>query len=204
MVNNVSDREERERLYSRARDELLAQQLHNAETYDRAILSISSAFLALSLAFIKDVIPTAFPSYLIVLYISWALFACAIISTITSIIYGQRGIKKLLIAAEKYYIGRDEDSFKVSEIISKRIDCINAISGVFFISAILFSIVFVGLNFWEVKNMSKETRIVTDSEKRGQVVNTFQKPTQTGQSSGGPDSKTNQPNGKDNSSKSGK
>lgn len=43
--------QQRERLYANARTELLDRQFSNSQAYDKAVLTLSSAFLALSLTF---------------------------------------------------------------------------------------------------------------------------------------------------------
>jgi len=55
----MSDLSERQRVYERTRDDLLKRQLSNAENFDKAILSVSTAALGFSLAFLKDIVPLA-------------------------------------------------------------------------------------------------------------------------------------------------
>src|SRR5258708_16044581 len=45
----------RQEMFQTRRNELLAQQFSNSEGYDKAVLTLSSAFLGVSVAFIKDV-----------------------------------------------------------------------------------------------------------------------------------------------------
>jgi hypothetical protein len=51
LAGTKKDDESREALYQATRKELLAQQSSNAESYDKAVLTISAAFLGVSLAF---------------------------------------------------------------------------------------------------------------------------------------------------------
>ena len=53
----MCDMKERQRLYEEYRKDLLARQLSNAQNFDKAVLSLSTAGLGFSLAFIKDIIP---------------------------------------------------------------------------------------------------------------------------------------------------
>ena len=46
----------RQRLYEQTKAEVISKQLANSTTYDTSILTLSSALLALSVAFIKDVV----------------------------------------------------------------------------------------------------------------------------------------------------
>jgi len=78
------DMEERKKLYEETRKDLLARQLSNAEHFDKAILSLSTAGLGFSLAFIKDIVPIAKASCLGLLHYSWYMFVMAIVVTLVS------------------------------------------------------------------------------------------------------------------------
>lgn len=70
-MKDSDNMEEFEKLYNKTRDELLAKQMSNSETYDRSMLSLSSAFLALSVTFIKDIVPVKESLCTWLLYLSW-------------------------------------------------------------------------------------------------------------------------------------
>ena len=57
-------------IFDSFRDELYKRQLSNSEAYDKAILSLSSAGLAISLSFIKFIVPLEQAKYICVLEIS--------------------------------------------------------------------------------------------------------------------------------------
>ena len=183
-MKDSDNMEELEKLYNKTRDELLAKQMSNSETYDRSLLSLSSVFLALSVTFIKDIVPVKESLCTWLLYLSWGLFALTIIVIFLSFVYGQKGIKQLLAGAEEYYLKGNKDAYKVSEEVSKYIDWFNLASGIIFIIAIISTISFVSINSGRGKSMAKETKTVTQSEQKGQPTNTFQKPQQSGQSTG--------------------
>lgn len=73
-----SEMDERQRIHSETRQDLLKRQLSNAENFDKAILSLSTAGLGFSLAFIKDILPLSNAAHLILLHVSWFLFGAAI------------------------------------------------------------------------------------------------------------------------------
>jgi hypothetical protein len=54
---NTDNNEKAQELYERYRDELLKRQLSNSENFDKAILTLSSAGLALYLTAIEHVVP---------------------------------------------------------------------------------------------------------------------------------------------------
>ena len=70
--------------YIKQDDELSKRDLSNVENLDKAILSLSSAGLGLSLVFIRNVVPLKDASYIFLLHLSWFMFVLAIISLIVS------------------------------------------------------------------------------------------------------------------------
>jgi hypothetical protein len=141
----MTDTEERKRIYSETRRDLLARQLSNAENFDKAILSLSTAGLGFSLAFIKDIIPLSRAGFLDLIYYSWYLFGGAIVVTLLSFHSSQIGIDKQLILAERYYLKCDEKALRTTGW-AKLTVWLNRLSGIFFIAAIFLTIVFVTLN----------------------------------------------------------
>ena len=55
------------------------------EKYDAILTTLGSAFLALSVTFLKDVVPLAEAQWMWVLYLSWASFAGTIMVTVASL-----------------------------------------------------------------------------------------------------------------------
>lgn len=67
--------DETKKIYSETRNDLLNRHLSNTEAFDKAVLSLSSAGLGVSLAFIKDIVPIHTIINIRLLYISWLCFA---------------------------------------------------------------------------------------------------------------------------------
>ncbi|MEI8574822.1 hypothetical protein J0667_23065 [Methylomonas sp. WH-1] len=86
------------------RAELLKRQLSNTENYDKAILSLSSAALGLSLTAIKLIIPIDLAGHLWSIKLSWVLFLLTIIFSLVSFLISNYGINRQLSIAENYYI----------------------------------------------------------------------------------------------------
>lgn len=68
------DQKHRRELYANTRRDLLDRQLSNSEKFDNAILTLSTGALAISLAFIKDIVPLKLAQNLWLLKASWWLF----------------------------------------------------------------------------------------------------------------------------------
>src|ERR1700683_2167793 len=56
----------------------------STDSYDQSLLTLSSGVLALSIAFIKDIVPLQDVVWLGLLYVSWAAFAFCILATVVS------------------------------------------------------------------------------------------------------------------------
>ena len=142
-MQEQEDNKKRELLYEKTREELLDRQLSNSQLYDRAILTLSTSALGLSIAFIKDIFPDLETRCFLIA--SWCLFSFAIISTILSFWAGQKAIKIHLIYAEKFYLEKNEDYRKTS-CYAKISSCLNYCSGGLFIAAVVSTLVFVLIN----------------------------------------------------------
>src|SRR5580658_7082357 len=62
----------------------------NGAAYDKAILTLSGGALALSLAFIKDVVAPATAQHNCLLYAAWALLVLALASNISAFLTAMR------------------------------------------------------------------------------------------------------------------
>jgi hypothetical protein len=176
-----SEDQRREELYQATRTELLAKQFSNSEAYDKAVLTLSSAFLGVSLAFIKDAAqgePLAYPWLLVV---SWAAFALAIVAAVVSFQTGNIAIDVQLVRAERYYKQKDETAYPKTSF-ARFNEFVNWASGILFVIGVILTIVFVSANLMEKNSVSKisktgPTQAFFDSQKISnmQKVETFQK-----------------------------
>jgi hypothetical protein len=144
----MSDDDQKHRLevYANTRRDLLERQLSNSEKFDNAILTLSTGALAISLAFIKDIVPPKLAQNLWLLRASWWLFGFSIISTLASFVASQLGISRQLKYAEEYYLNEKEEYLKKGNYPAILTDFLNYSSGILFIAAIIVTIFFVSSN----------------------------------------------------------
>lgn len=168
-------KETRQRLYEQTKAELLAKQTSNATNFDTAVLTLSSAFLGLSLAFIKDVIaPLSEAIWLPLLYLAWSSFCAAIISTVVSFMIGQASYRSLIAAAERYYIKGEAEAHGLSVSSADRIERLNNLNGFLFILGTVLLLAFTVFNFNRLANMPNTKVPPPPSEQRGQPTAPFQ------------------------------
>jgi hypothetical protein len=117
------------KLYAEYRKDLLARQLSNSENFNRSILSLSSAILAVSVAFLRSQGPSPTPHYVGVLSTSWIAFALAIVSTVLSFMTSQVAIDRHLQFAARYYLEGREDAIELFSIFGRMTSWLNRFSG---------------------------------------------------------------------------
>ena len=174
--------EERKKIYESTRTDLFSRQMSNSGRYDDAILKLSAGILGVSLAFIKDVIPLWKASHIVALELSWIFFSLSIITTLSSFMVSQSGIKKQLDYAEKYYLKYLDEYLTKKNWQAIATDYINMASGFLFVLGVVATVYFVTTNLNGGKNMSDEKKVVfsVDGEaikltKDGQTINFVKK-----------------------------
>ena len=170
----MDNEKERREMYRAYKVEIDKRDLSNSESRDKAILSFSSAGLALSLSFIKFVVPIEKIENFILLYWTWGLFGGAVILTIFSFLFSQYALKKALEDAEEYYLNNKEND--TSQYIKYMEKFFAIIPTLLFTSAIVCIVVFSIQNFSNkernIMNSSdkKETTVPKELEKRGTSI----------------------------------
>ncbi|MCA9030842.1 MAG: hypothetical protein KDA66_08545 [Planctomycetaceae bacterium] len=130
-------------LYQRTREDLLKRQLSNNENFDRSILTLSSAGLALSITFMRSITSH---DWFVCLVFSWIGFVTAIIVTIVSYLTSQKGISKQLELAERYYLRGNADALTERNFWAEWTDRLALISASAFVAGILLLLLFFSLN----------------------------------------------------------
>lgn len=143
-------------------EDLNKREMSNSETYDKSLLTLSSAFLGLSLTFTKDVIPFENANYIILLFVSWGLFALTIILTISSFIYSQRVTRQLKKSAREYFIEGKKETNELSITLAKRQEQLNTSCGVIFIIAVILLTSFIALNMTRDRQQIETDTILFD------------------------------------------
>lgn len=164
--------DKRNELYAQTRDDLLKRQLSNNENFDRAILTLSSAGLATSVAFLRGMdAEHGMPC----LMLSWVSFVCAIVATLLSFQTSQAGIKRQLTLAEEYYLNKNDDALTAPNKPAEWTDRLAGWSAISFILGITLLLCFFGSNLHAITpdaNMAKE---IPGSQKKGATVNRLQR-----------------------------
>lgn len=144
-VSEDSD-SERKRIYEEFRNHLLKLQMMNSENFDKSILSLSSTLLALSLAFINDIVDFKVAICTEFIKLSWVFLVGAILITLISFLLSQKAIDKQLDYAEKYYLSKLDEYLNKNNIYNSLTKCSSYFSALFFIVGIILTVLFVQSN----------------------------------------------------------
>ena len=148
--SDYDDSEKLYELYVKEEEELSKRDLSNVENLDKAILSLSSAGLGLSLVFIKNVVELTQAAYVFLLHISWLMFVLAITSTLLSYLFGQSALNKQREFNEKYYLEGDDDAGQQTSWASQTTRGLSYVSVFTYIAAVSFTALFIGLNLGSI------------------------------------------------------
>ncbi len=133
----------REQIYAKTREDLLKRQLSNNENFDRSILTLSSAALALTVAFIRGMPEIHCVSLLV---LSWIALVSSILTTILSYLASQRGIARQLELAERYYLKNDESALNAKNFPALLNEILAYLSATCFVAGIILLLAFFGIN----------------------------------------------------------
>lgn len=150
------DQKIRNELFGKYREDVLRRQLSNTENYDKAVLSLGTAFLGFSLAFLKDFVLYKNAIYAALLPASWVLFCLSIVATIMSFFISQRGLSTQLQHAEKYYLENDSSYLTKKNRAAAFTDIANYFSAFSFVLAVITTIFFVIINLINGVNMTEK------------------------------------------------
>lgn len=128
------------------RGELLKRQLSNSENYDKAILTLSSSGLAISISFINFIKDISRADFIFLMSLSWAFFTLAIILSLIAYYVGNKAIDKQLDIAEDYYLNGNNEAFTQKNRFTTYNEWLNVSCGFLFILGIFCVAIFVVIN----------------------------------------------------------
>ncbi len=122
----------------------------SADSFDRSMLTTSSAALGVSLVFIKDVVPLKVAVHLPLLYISWAAFALCIVVTVLSFRMSLKAHLARLDDLWLFYIKGDETALNRQTLALSLLSICHITAMVTFLVGIAFTLLFVINNLMRI------------------------------------------------------
>lgn len=102
--NDEASFENRQKMFSEINAHFLSLRQSSFEKSDELIITISSAFLGLSVGFIKDIVPLERSIYMPLLVASWFFFFGAILTNFVSHFWARNAIEDQIDCARYYYL----------------------------------------------------------------------------------------------------
>ena len=162
----MSPSQENRKIFEGARDHLNEASLKNSEQFDKAILSLSSAGLALSLSFTQLIKPISEAEHLWLLRVSWVFFGLSIISTVISFLTSNSAISVEREHIYKYYMEENDDYSNIRNYWGVITYWLNRFCAAVFIMAVISTVLFIwGNTHQEESDMSHSL----STEKKGYV-----------------------------------
>lgn len=119
----------------------------SSDEYDKNLLKLSTAFLGLSLTFMKDVVGTNRITHCYSLYASWASLAAVVLAVVVSFQLSIRANTKHLKALDDYYLQDVQEALNRRNGWSIAVEWTNVFAGLFFVAGLVLSVYFVIANF---------------------------------------------------------
>ena len=161
----ASETESASELYSpqecrKESDEAFKRVDNDQAEYDKQLLTLSSGFLAVSLAFIKDVVPLKDADFIWLLYISFSLLAFCILLVLFSYQFSISGNMKVKDYWDSRANGSHDRDFPMA--YARIIKWLNRVSGLLFGLGVCSLVLFVILNLNHEANMKGKTIVAMD------------------------------------------
>ena len=132
--------------YVRYEAALYQRDLSNSENYDKSILMYATGALALSLTFIKDIVPLKVAVSLGLLETSWVFWVFSILSVLASFLFGLEASNKQRKFADQYYRRGKNKAIKKKNPFMRCVKLANLASGLCFVLGATFTTAFVWVN----------------------------------------------------------
>jgi hypothetical protein len=132
--------------YQRVLVETTELEKKNIEAYDKALLTLSSAFLGGSITFIDNLVALERAVLLPMLYVGWGLFVTTIAVAIGGYIYALQSLSSYKKLAKKFLIDGDEEAGRKMEH-KWGVRVVNTLSGASFLCGLVALTIFAGINF---------------------------------------------------------
>lgn len=124
------------------RDHLVSARQKAYEDYDKALLTLSSGALALSIAFVKDFVGDGILTALWLLTIAWAAWSFSIVITLVSFRLSQGALTTAIDAVDA---SEDQSRREVTKLAGQ-VEKANLASGILFVVGVVLLVVFATLN----------------------------------------------------------
>jgi len=119
--------------YLKERKLLIDAQQQSYQQFDKAILTLSSGGLGVSIIFLRDILPFEQITNYYFLIGSWILFTISITCTLVSFLTSQYAYSEQLELINRYFLNKDSDALTKKNTFAQITGGLNISAAVFFI-----------------------------------------------------------------------
>ena len=112
-------------------------EIKSLESYDKAVMTLSGSGLAISFAFIKDIIGSDAIKCTVFLTLSWIAWSLSILAVITSFLFSHYALNKAIEALDN-----DDKENQLGSLFDKGTRTLNILSGSLFFIGTICMVVF--------------------------------------------------------------
>jgi hypothetical protein len=154
----VAEKSRAEELHDEYRKKVWEDSTSQSESFDRYLLTLSGGALALSITFLKEVVPLQNAVCIPLLIVSWVWFILCILITLISFRISIQALEKMVPFLNEFYLEGNAEAFNkhLESLWTKAVDWCAYAGIIFFVLGLLFTMMFVGANLLGGKTVSQE------------------------------------------------
>lgn len=146
LKRTPEEKERANKIYDDLASEIFKRELSNTESYDRAILTLSSAALGFSLLATRFIIDIEHASNLWMVKAGWVLLVISVAMSLLGFFVSNLALNEHLKNAEDYYVEGIKEAFNRETEFGPINGFMNKLSGLLFIVAVSLIVFFVSSN----------------------------------------------------------
>jgi hypothetical protein len=146
------------KLHDEYRKKVWEDSVSGSENFDKYLITFSTGALALSLSFIKDIVPLKDAIWTPLLIVSWAAFILTILITLISFRISMRALENMSPVLDDFYLNGNVEAFNkhLEDPWTKWVDRCARGGIIFFVLGLVFTMIFVSGNVVRANGMAEK------------------------------------------------
>jgi len=146
------------KLHDEYRKKVWEDSVSGSENFDKYLITFSTGALALSLSFIKDVVPLKDAIWIPLLIVSWAAFILAALVTLISFRFSLSALERMVPVLNDYYLNGKPEAYDkhMDDLRTKAVDWCAWGGLFFFVLGLICTMIFVSGNVLRANAMAEK------------------------------------------------
>jgi len=146
------------KLHDEYRKKVWDDSLSGSENFDKYLITFSTGALALSLSFVKDIVPLKGAIWIPLLIASWAAFILAALVTLISFRFSLAALERMVPVLNDYYLKGKTESYDkhMNDVRTKAVDWCAWAGLVLFVLGLICVTIFVSVNVVRANSMAEK------------------------------------------------